>query len=151
MTIFLRLLVGIILLTTGVGKLLDMPGFIQVIQTYKALPPLFVPVLAVLMVLIELRLAEMLLLGRNLILASGVATALHIFFIGWAGVALLRGLDIPNCGCFGVFFARPLTPQTIVEDIVMAALCLWLWNRVRNTKPLRAPRMTQANQTTLDP
>ena len=82
------------------------------------------------MVLAELRLAEMLLFGRNVPLASGLATALHVFFIGWAGTALLRGLEIPNCGCFGVFLARPLTAQTIAEDLVMAALCLWLWYRV---------------------
>jgi hypothetical protein len=139
-TLFLRLLLGVILLTTGLGKLLDVPGFIGVIHTYRALPPALVPALAVLMVLVELRLAEMFLLGKNLPLASGIATVLHIFFIGWAGTALLRGLDIPNCGCFGVFLARPLSTQTIVEDVVMAGLCLWLWYRVGLTKSLSAAR-----------
>jgi hypothetical protein len=139
-TLFLRLLLGVILLTTGLGKLLDVPGFIGVIHTYRALPNALVPALAVVMVLVELRLAEMFLLGKSLHLASGIATFLHAFFIGWAGVALLRGLDIPNCGCFGVFLARPLSTQTIVEDVVMAGLCLWLWYRVGLTKSLSATR-----------
>jgi hypothetical protein len=31
-------------------------------------------------------------------------------------------LKLSNCGCFGVFLARPLDWGTVVEDGVMAAL-----------------------------
>lgn len=40
-------------------------------------------------------------------------------------LALHRGLQIANCGCFGVYWARPLTAVTLVEDALLLALaCL---------------------------
>ena len=41
----------------------------------------------------------------------------------WMTIALLRGLDLPNCGCFGVFFPQPLTWQSPLEDLVLVAFC----------------------------
>jgi hypothetical protein len=57
------------------------------------------------------------------VLASG---AMHFAYAGWSAVALLRGLRLDNCGCFGVFLARPLGWETVAEDMVMVGLSLWL-------------------------
>lgn len=43
----------------------------------------------------------------------------------------LGGIAIDNCGCFGVYFARPLTPYTLVEDLVLLGLPGALWLQVR--------------------
>ncbi|MBC8645596.1 MAG: hypothetical protein H7X85_00410, partial [Thermoanaerobaculia bacterium] len=37
-----------------------------------------------------------------------------------------RGIAVPNCGCFGVFLARPLTWGTVLEDGGMVAASLAL-------------------------
>lgn len=47
-------------------------------------------------------------------------------------VTLWRGLAIANCGCFGVFLARPLTAQTVVEDVVMLGMSLLVLREVRH-------------------
>ena len=54
------------------------------------------------------------------------ATALHICFTLLATLTLLRGIDVPNCGCFGVFWARPLTFITVAEDVFMVGVCVLL-------------------------
>ena len=59
--------------------------------------------------------------GRLVFWAALASLGLHVVFTLWTAVTFLRGLDIPNCGCFGVFFARPLDGWTIVEDLVMVA------------------------------
>jgi hypothetical protein len=62
---------------------------------------------------------------------------LHIGFAAWAAIALLRGLHIPNCGCFGVFLARPLGWYTVLEDGVVVCVSLLLAWLVR---PQEHPR-----------
>ena len=41
--------------------------------------------------------------------------------------ALACGLDLPNCGCFGVFWPQRLTPWMLLEDGVLLALSLLLY------------------------
>lgn len=121
LTILLRAFIGAVLLATGVGKALDVPGFVGVIGTYDLLPALLHWPVAIGMVVTELLLGALLLSGRRLAEAALASTALHAAFTGWASVALLRGLHIENCGCFGVFLARPLTWGTVGEDLFMVA------------------------------
>ena len=124
--------VGLVLLSTGLGKLLDVPGFMGVIHTYQFFPAWAEPAVAVAFVVAELRLAEWILRGRGVagwgLARAGLAsTVLHVCFTGWATLSLLRGLKIDNCGCFGVFLARPLTWGTVLEDVFMTGVSLALW------------------------
>jgi len=123
----LRYFIASVLLLTGIGKLLDVPGFIKVIDTYKIIPIFLQPVVAVSMVLIELKIAENLFRKINLKLTALAATGLHIGFTLLATITLLRGIEVPNCGCFGVFWARPLTYLTVGEDIFMVGVCFLLF------------------------
>jgi len=122
----LRLGFVLLLLATALGKLLDVPGFAGVLATYRALPgPLLLPA-ALALALVELALAAWLAWGARLPLAAGATALLHALYLAWLGAAWLRGLDIPNCGCFGVFLARPLTGWTLVEGtaLLLAAVLL---------------------------
>jgi hypothetical protein len=38
-------------------------------------------------------------------------------------VTLIRGLDLPNCGCYGVFFPQPLRWYSLLEDLVLVGIC----------------------------
>ena len=116
----LRLFIAVVLLTTGLGKALDIPGFVEVLITYQALADWMLYPVALGMTATEI-ISFWLFSGRLVFWAALASLGLHVVFTLWTAVTFLRGLDIPNCGCFGVFFARPLDVWTIVEDLVMVA------------------------------
>ena len=122
----LAALIALVLLLTGFAKLLDMPGFAAVVATYRVVPAALLQPAAWSVALGELGLAVWLLSGRALRRAAPASAALHALYLCWAALALLRGLPIANCGCFGVFWARPLSPATLLEDAAMIALSLLL-------------------------
>ena len=124
----LRFFIASVLLLTGIGKLLDVPGFIKVIDTYEIIPAFLQPIVAISMVLIELKISENLFRNINIKITAIVVTALHICFTLLASLTLLRGIEVPNCGCFGVFWARPLTFIIVTEDISMVGICVLLFN-----------------------
>ena len=123
----LRIFIGAVLIASGIGKLLDVPGFIKVLETYQALPLRSLPFVAVFFVLIELKIAEMLLWPGRLRSGALASMVLHLVFTLFTTATYFRGIPIPNCGCFGVFWARPLTVQTIFEDLVMLLLSASLY------------------------
>ena len=53
--VVLRFFIASVLLLTGIAKLLDVPGFIKVIDTYKIIPAFLQIVLAISMALVELK------------------------------------------------------------------------------------------------
>lgn len=122
----LRLFIGFVLLATAAAKLADVRGFAAVLRTYEAFPEGALLPLAVAVPLAELALASWLLSGWRLAGAAAAALAMHVLYAGWAAATILRGLELPNCGCFGVFLARPLGWRTVAEDVVMAGLSGWL-------------------------
>lgn len=122
----IRAFIALVLLSTAVGKALDPAGFVDVIDTYQTVPSILHWPSALAMIVTEFVLAVWLASGKRLPRAALASVALHIVFIVFTGQALARGLQIDNCGCFGVFFARPLTVVTLVEDGVMAGLSLLL-------------------------
>ena len=117
-----------LMFATAVGKLLDMSGFYDVLRTYQALPDVLIAPSAWAITMLELMLACWLALGRWLKCAALLVVATHVIYLGWITMTWLRGLELDNCGCFGVFLARPLTGQTGSEDaiLLLAALAL-LW------------------------
>jgi hypothetical protein len=128
----LRYLLGLLFVATGIGKLLDNRGFAAVIATYQ----LGIPELLLLPLGLAVSLAE-LWIGRNLlqqIRVSGSILATLYFHLGYAGLAaytLYRGIPLTNCGCFGVFLARPLRPVSVIEDLVLALISLTAWRLSR--------------------
>jgi len=120
----LRWVLGLTLVTTALGKALDVPGFRDVLRDYDLFPVWSLWLIALTMPLVEAVIAATMLTGRWLragILASGL---LHGGFAVVLTVELLRGVDLQNCGCFGVFLARPLTWFSPLEDLVMLSITL---------------------------
>jgi hypothetical protein len=120
--IVLRVLIGLVLLATAAGKLLDVGGFARVLETYRLVSPSLLLALALAIPLAELALAIWLLSGARPAIAAAAAGLLHAGYGSVAAATLLRGIPVENCGCFGVFFPRPLGWNTVVEDVVMVAL-----------------------------
>jgi uncharacterized membrane protein YphA (DoxX/SURF4 family) len=126
-----RVLLAAVLLATAIGKLLDIGGFAAVVATYRALPEPVVLPAALALALGELGLGLWLLSGMLLVPAALASVLLHAVYLAWSAAALARGLDIPNCGCFGVFWARPLSWLTLAEDGVMLLVSLALYRGAR--------------------
>lgn len=117
------------------GKALDMPGFAQVLAAYALLPAWGNTLVAHTLPIVELVSGLCLLTRRWLRPAAWVVVALHAVVLSVVVVSWWRGLTIANCGCFGVFLARPLTGQTIIEDAVMVGVSLLVLRRARALEP----------------
>jgi hypothetical protein len=122
----LQYFIASVLLLTGIGKLLDVPGFVKVLITYQAIPSWGLHGVAIAMVLVELRISEWLFRDKTLVRGALSSLMLHTLFSLWATITLIRGVSVPNCGCFGVFFARPLTILTVVEDLALVLASFFL-------------------------
>ncbi len=122
----LRYFIAAVLLLSGIGKLLDVPGFVQVLITYQAIPAWGLYPVAVVLPLLELRISEWLFRDNYLVPGALGSLVLHSVFTLWTVVTLLRGVPVPNCGCFGVFFSRPLTGWTVLEDLVLVLASFYL-------------------------
>jgi Methylamine utilisation protein MauE len=132
----------LLLLTSALGKVLDPEGFASIVATYQLLPDGLVFVAAWAVILTEFLLALWLAMGlwpqyrHTLSLASIAVLGLHWLYFDWMLIALMRGLTIPNCGCFGVYLARPLTWFTPLEDAFLIFLAWLMWRAARSSKPL---------------
>ena len=124
---FLRLAIGIVLIATAAGKFLDLTGFAHILGEYRAFPEKLLPPLAVAVPSLELLLGVWLFTGRNLRAAALASAALHFGYAAWSAISVQRGLRLSNCGCFGIFLARPLGWSTVVEDLAMVTASLGLF------------------------
>ncbi len=134
----IRCFLGALFLATGIGKLLDNRGFAQVIATYElGIPEPGLLPLALGVSLLELAVGINVPRGRRLKQNVLATLVFHIGYTAVAAATLVRGLPIENCGCFGVFLARPLRWSTVGEDLALTALSavgvFLLSNRSRRT------------------
>ena len=130
MKIWLKILqyfIALLLLTTSISKLLDNRGFAEILLTYELFPEAILLPLALGMSLFELFLSLWIFSGIKLNYSSLVAVLLHFYFLGLAVISNLRELNIPNCGCFGVFWPRPMSWGTVGEDILLVVVCIILF------------------------
>ena len=135
---FLRFAIGAVLLVTAAGKLLDIAGFADVLKTYAAFPDAILLPLSLAIPLAELALALWLFSGQFLAAAAITSVVMHFLYAAWSAVSVLRGLRLSNCGCFGVFWPRPLGWTTVLEDLVLMAASLALAILARKRPPLPA-------------
>ena len=120
-----RIFLVVLLLSTGIGKLLDIQGFADVIATYQFfIPEILLAPLGLIVALFELFLGLAIGRGIGLKLCAMLTILTHAGYAGLAIITNLRGLELNNCGCFGVFLARPMTWFTVIEDMVLLGLSI---------------------------
>src|SRR5277367_3009243 len=136
MWFLLRILIGSIFIISGLGKLLSpYQNFLYVIQAYQLLPSQGEVLVAQILPWIELIVGVFVLLG--LWTAWGLRGALVLFgiFVVVVGQALIRGLPLENCGCFGEWIH--LKPQTvIILDSLSLLLTLLLLRNLSYVKKI---------------
>lgn len=121
-----RLLIGAVLLASALGKSLDLPGFVDVLITYRLFPDWSLWPLARGITGIEWVLAAWILVGWQLSTGALIALSLNGLYAVGLIITLLRDLDLPNCGCYGVFFPQPLQWYSPLEDLVLVGICALL-------------------------
>lgn len=127
-----RYFLGLLFVSTAIGKLLDNRGFAHVIDTYQlGIPNNALLGLALLISLVELLIGINILRGRALSSSVLATLGFHLGYASLAFVTLLRGISLSNCGCFGVFLARSLKWPTVGEDLVLAGISLFCWLLLR--------------------
>lgn len=123
---------GLLLIASGVGKLLDNRGFAEVILTYQFGIPIELALgLGLGLSLIEFATGIWLLWEFRQPRNAIVLIFLHSGYVVLAVISNLRGLNLKNCGCFGVFWGRPMTWYTVVEDLVLLALSVAFYYSVK--------------------
>ena len=122
----LQLFIGGIIFLSGLGKSLDMPGFIEVLKTYQVFPPSMLRPFAFTLTGIEILLGVWILSAYRLQWSALGGALLNTLYAGWVVITLLRGLTLSNCGCFGVYFPQPLTWLTPIQDLVFVGMCVVL-------------------------
>jgi hypothetical protein len=125
---FLQLFVSIILLASALGKSLDLSGFIEVLKTYQAVPDFLLWPTALVVTGVEFVLGAWVLSGWRLATSALASLGLNAGYAAWMTITLLRGLELSNCGCFGVFFPQPLRWYSPLEDLALVGFC---WGLVR--------------------
>ncbi len=119
-----RLIIGLTLITTSAGKALDLDGFHDVMRTYDIFPGWSLWPIAIGMPIVEAFIAFSMLSGRRLLRGIQASLLLHASFAMLLTLELARGLNLKNCGCFGVFWARPLTWVSPLEDVVLLGITI---------------------------
>jgi len=118
---FLRISLAAVNLGAALGKALDLPGFVHVLETYQLFPAWSWWPLAIVAVAGEGVLGVWLLWGWRLEMAAWVCAAVAAGYGIVLSITLARGIALENCGCFGVFLARRLTWHSPLEDVAMFA------------------------------
>lgn len=128
-TILPRLL-GLLFLTMAGGQLRDLPAFRAILATYEFASP---DVLSVLLQSGELLAGAWLLFAprRRPIVPAAVFTATSLLWALLATQAFVRGLTVPNCGCFGTYLAQPLRWWVLLQDALLLLYSGLLLRRAR--------------------
>lgn len=61
--------------------------------------------------------------GWQLPVGALIAMSLNGLYVIGLIVTLLRGLDLPSCGRYGVFFPHPLRWYSLLEDVAVVGMC----------------------------
>lgn len=128
-----RRLLGLLLFAMALGQASNIGGFIDILSTHRIGGTTVAAMVAVALLTGEVAGGIGLLAGgatrrrRGAVVAVAVAVAWSVL----AAQAFARGLDIENCGCFGVHLGQPLRWWVLLEDAEFVALALWVWHTTR--------------------
>ena len=121
---------GVILLAQGIGKAVDTTGYIEALAAFGALPDAGLGLFGRTWMFAELLSGAGLLataVGRGQVgrPAAMGAMAVTTAYLVLTGGAWLRGLDVANCTCFGVYLPQKLSLFVLFQDVLMLMWAAW--------------------------
>lgn len=130
----LRVVIGTVLLFSGIAKLASFSVFVNAVFSYQMLPMLLVKPLCYLMVSAEVALGLAISVGYFTRGASLLASSLFLIFAIALISVLLRKLPVMDCGCanylfsvldfFGLSVSSEPNWKIVFADILLAVLSL---------------------------
>lgn len=135
LSLLIRLIVGGVLIYAGFVKAVAPTAeFAAMIAAYKILPAQMIPAMAMALPYVEMWVGLFVLTGLYSRVGPLAAACLFGLFLITLSSALLRGIDLVSCGCFGADSMSPKT--TLGMDAVLLVLCLCLERIHRFPQPL---------------
>ncbi len=122
-----RFLVASLFVVSGAEKLLgSTENFFFILQAYAVFPDPLARLLSVVFPWIELGAGVFLALGLWIRLVLSVLACISGSFVLVVGQAILRGLPIDNCGCFGELVHLPLRGVILLDltTLILVLACL---------------------------
>ena len=126
-----RLIVGGVFLIAAVPKILHPDKFAIDISHYRLLPYAWIHLLAITLPWIELVAGVLLILGVWLRASAWIITGMMVMFVVVIASALARGLNI-DCGCFGTIAGRQIGMTSLLMDLGLIAMSVWLSWRAKD-------------------
>lgn len=120
-----RIVVALMFIIVGVGKITHPEEFAREISNYQLLPILFINPLAVILPWLEVTTGMMLLFGIQLRANALLITAMLVMFTIAIIIAVAKGLSI-NCGCYSQIAAQKVGLPKILENTGLIILSLIL-------------------------
>ena len=117
-----RLLLAVVFVAAGVGKLRDRRGFQKTLVAFGA-PAWSAGVAASLIPIVELIVAVLLVAATTAWWGGLASVVLLVAFTGAAAANLAQGRT-PNCACFGAAASEPIGPATFARNGVLLAAAL---------------------------
>ncbi len=115
-----RLVLAVVFLVAGVGKLLDLKGSQQAMRDFS-LPDFLAAPLGIVLPLAELAVAVALIPTASAWWGAIGALVLLLLFIVGITYNLTLGRK-PDCHCFGVFYSSAIGRSTLIRNLVLAVI-----------------------------
>jgi uncharacterized membrane protein YphA (DoxX/SURF4 family) len=129
MWVLLRIIIGSIFIFSGLGTLLSpYQNFLYVVQAYQLLPSWGEVLTAQVLPWVELIVGVFVSLGLWIPWSLKGALVLFGIFIVVVGQALIRGLPLESCGCFGEWVHLKLQTVIIADSVSLLLTSLLLYN-----------------------
>lgn len=123
-TFVIQLLIGLMLLGTGISKAFTAQQFLTSFEAYKLIPSSLAPTAAFLVILAELLVGSLLIVSLKVRWASVLALGLFLVFTVAITSAWRRGLQI-DCGCF-LGLPEPVGPGAVIRDLIFTLMAGWV-------------------------
>lgn len=118
-----RVIVGILLLVSGLGKLANRTEFVRILGAYRLLPRSVLPHFGFALPLAELITGIMMLLDVFRPIPAYAASGLFLIFIFAITINLLRGSGDTPCGCFAGRLEK-ISWTLVVRNLMLTSLAL---------------------------
>ncbi|MFC4768170.1 MauE/DoxX family redox-associated membrane protein [Effusibacillus consociatus] len=126
-TLFIRIVLSTLFLTTSWSKFLRIDEHIIIVEEYRILPTPFVRAYAWFEVLMEMAIGILLLFGFLQKEATIAAVLLLIMYNVAISVNLLRGRNEISCGCGGLVGDHRLSWSIVLRNFGLMILCWWIY------------------------
>ncbi len=125
LVVFARIVVALMFIIVGVGKIAHPEEFAREINNYQILPIIFINPLAIFLPWLELITGLMILFGMQIRANAIIVLCMLIIFTTGVAIAVVKGLSI-NCGCYSKIAAQKVGIPKILENLGLIILTLIL-------------------------